>query len=1121
MSTIDKSQSPYYDDYNPSKNYSQMMAVPGRVEQARDYTQMQTMVYDFLQRLSDTLLKNGAIVSGMGFTFSNSGTIIVDDGKVYMDGKIHNFFKQEIPVTKVGSEIIGVKLQESIVTETQDTSLLDPTTSTGNFGQPGTHRIQTTIVLVLNDPDASPIYEFQDGDLQSEVPRPQFDGLQDMLAKRTYDESGNFIVSGLTTTASPKDAHNVQAVVEAGTAYVKGYQVIKPTPTKLTLPMATDYRTVNAEPKFYATGTTTYQLNNVPARAIDRVTAYVQVTQTITRSSTPGGKDPLGNTPVVNIISVTQGATTYVNGTDYTLTSDSVDWSPAGAEPTSGTAYTVVYQFNKTMIQGTDYQKYSVVGDYGQTTDYVQFLSGDTPANNSTFYVDYDFYLARVDLITIDQDGTIAVTAGQSDIQSNVKPPTAISGDLLPLATVYLPPNSGGAQATFNSTNRLSMSQLQDMLRRVQDLEFNQAITALDQEAISGEVPTDLRGVFSDSFRSTTRGDITYSGFNVMYDLDTGTIRLPIQTSVVNKPNISGTTAVKQFSTVATAPMTESVAVSQPYATTSMQINPYLSFNALAVLNMTPAKDSWIDDSFISVNNTAFQAQNFYRWWRHSDKPGYKAAVSNLFNDQMLTSTGSVANWRPAYGDTGVAVSVSSSSSEIDTAVTYMRQIPVTITCTNLVPSADNLTLYFDDIKCSLTPLSPSTAGSTSGTIKANSAGVASGVFTIPANVKTGTREVRLENSNNSAVSSFTSVGTQRAVTETITTTFITLKAVDPLAQTFQFDQPTTLTSVGVYFSGSDNTNNVVCQIRNVVNGFPGSTIYAQKVLTPSQILVSNQAVTETKITFDDPVVCDAGTSYCMVFETDSALTSLYCAELGGTDLTTGTKILRQPYTAGILLSSANAITWTAHQSMYMKFNLYKATFSSNTTIDFTAITGLSADTLVLMGDYDVPSGCTLAWSVSVDNGAYIPIVPEEDTDLIKVGGKVQLRAVMTTNGAQSPMISTDNISVISFTTALSGSYIGRNVELAEAATTITQVYDAQIPSGCTVVPQFSYDQGSTWITPTQTGTESISADFTRYTCQATIPGSANAVNYRARLNITSNDHTLRPKARRFVNIMK
>ena len=221
MTNINTNQAPYYDDYDAKKNYSQLLAVPGRVEQAREFTQMQTMIYDYLQRLSDTLLKNGAIVAGMGFNMKTS-TILVESGKVYMDGKIHNFVEQEIPVSKTGEEVIGVKLLESVVTENEDITLLDPTTSTGNYGQPGTHRIKNEIVLVVNDPDASTLYEFFDGDLQYEVPRPQFDGLQDLLAKRTYDESGNYRVRGLEIVCEPYDANNVRVVVEAGTAYVMG-----------------------------------------------------------------------------------------------------------------------------------------------------------------------------------------------------------------------------------------------------------------------------------------------------------------------------------------------------------------------------------------------------------------------------------------------------------------------------------------------------------------------------------------------------------------------------------------------------------------------------------------------------------------------------------------------------------------------------------------------------------------------------------------------------------------------------------------------------------------------------------------------------------------------------------
>ncbi len=50
---------------------------------------------------------------------------------------------------------------------------------------------------------------------------------------------------------------------------------------------------------------------------------------------------------ILSIVSVVQGATTYVVSTDYALGTNTVDWSPAGAEPATGSFYTVTYTYAK------------------------------------------------------------------------------------------------------------------------------------------------------------------------------------------------------------------------------------------------------------------------------------------------------------------------------------------------------------------------------------------------------------------------------------------------------------------------------------------------------------------------------------------------------------------------------------------------------------------------------------------------------------------------------------------------------------------------------------------------------------------------------------------------------
>jgi hypothetical protein len=206
---------------------------------------------------------------------------------------------------------------------------------------------------------------------------------------------------------------------------------------------------------------------------------------------------------------------------------------------------------------------------------------------------------------------------------------------------------------------------------------------------------------------------------------------------------------------------------------------------------------------------------------------------------------------------------------------------------------------------------------------------------------------------------------------------------------------------------------------------------------------------------------------------------------------------------------------------MNMKFNIYKAQFNLNATIDFVEQTSMNADRLLLLADVVIPTGCAVTWQVSLDGGTYQPITPYMDLDILKVASKVKLRLMMTATGDLSPIVALDSLVLTGWTTATSGTYIGKNVELTQAITDVKQIYDAHIPNGCSVTPQFSYDNGTTWITPTQTSATAMSADYTRYVCETTVSPSANALQFRARLNITSNDPTLRPSAMRFANIMK
>ena len=58
----DLNVTPYYDDYDSSDNFQQVLARPGHAVQARELTQMQSILKNQIEKLGDFVLKEGTVV---------------------------------------------------------------------------------------------------------------------------------------------------------------------------------------------------------------------------------------------------------------------------------------------------------------------------------------------------------------------------------------------------------------------------------------------------------------------------------------------------------------------------------------------------------------------------------------------------------------------------------------------------------------------------------------------------------------------------------------------------------------------------------------------------------------------------------------------------------------------------------------------------------------------------------------------------------------------------------------------------------------------------------------------------------------------------------------------------
>lgn len=166
----------------------------------------------------------------------------------------------------------------------------------------------------------------------------------------------------------------------------------------------------------------------------------------------------------------------------------------------------------------------------------------------------------------------------------------------------------------------------------------------------------------------------------------------------------------------------------------------------------------------------------------------------------------------------------------------------------------------------------------------------------------------------------------------------VQVRWVDPLAQSFLVDSLLSprgvfITSISVYFKTVDQSTPVVLELRDMVNGLPGSAILpGGKVVLPGYAAgQSNNATVATTFAFDQPIFLQPNKEYCFVLKSSSLGYNAWCSRLGGTDVTTEKIIDTQPY-LGTLFKSENDSTWIPDSYEDLKFDLNVAVFDISKT---------------------------------------------------------------------------------------------------------------------------------------------------------------------------------------------
>jgi len=450
---------PYYDDYSPSDNFQQVLARPAFALQARELTQLQSILRNHSEKIGDFVFQEGSVVipgslsierefnfikldntyggetidvtqytdtiitgttSGVsamvvhvvaststdqatlyvrytksgtdkstdatssptvfsdGETFSSAAGVThgstsysvnvvsakvydtsptgfgvaarMSPGVYYLRGGFVEVDEETLIISKYVSGAgvsarVGFTITETIVTPEADSSLLDNATGTSNFAAKGAHRLKVAAALSKLDSGSTAdssfieLVEIRGGLPTSVINRTQLGTILDTLARRTYDESGDYTIrpfmfeakesvtlnenigvydSGATTDDGGTASTSLLSLkVSPGKAYIRGNEIEKTTNTFIDVPKARDFNTINAGIITYDVGnylniTNVYGTPDI-SFVNGEITSYKQIsifdTQTSTRGSSSGTRIGVARARTMEYSSGTAAAT--------------------------------------------------------------------------------------------------------------------------------------------------------------------------------------------------------------------------------------------------------------------------------------------------------------------------------------------------------------------------------------------------------------------------------------------------------------------------------------------------------------------------------------------------------------------------------------------------------------------------------------------------------------------------------------------------------------------------------------------------------------------------------------------------------------------------------------------
>jgi hypothetical protein len=341
--------------------------------------------------------------------------------------------------------------------------------------------------------------------------------------------------------------------------------------------------------------------------------------------------------------------------------------------------------------------------------------------------------------------------------------------------------------------------------------------------------------------------------------------------------------------------------------------------------------------------------------------------------------------------------------------------------------------------------------------IQADEQGTAEGEITVPGGVPAGTVLMEIVGDQGSTGSAtYSGSGTITTQARRIVTTVVT--NYDPLAQTFTLNEGRHIAGIDLWFKNKGSSR-VLVQIRETTVGFPNQNVVAQANVYPTDINVNGTA---TKVLFT-PIWLEPNVEYAIVILTDDAETSVAVAELGKFDSIHNAYITKQAYQVGVLLSSSNASTWTAHQDLDLAFRLLACRFTETEHFyNFGIIMAAENTNLLTLANVERVSSETDVEFIYTDGDGKTNTLAEDMPVALKekIDGEVSVRAKLKGTTTRSPVLFQGVQSVLG-TIDETCDYVTRAIT-AGTNISVKIIYESYSP-GSSQVKVYVQNPDSTW----------------------------------------------------------